>query len=425
MRSVRWGIAVGLVLVAGACGADDGPRFARDAGAPDAAQIPPGDTGGGVFDDVGEASGAMDAGSGGADLGNRDAEGEVGGEEGGDDMGAEPDAAVDLEPIPYTNPVLNASGDPDALKINGMYYVFLPRQIRKDGNPVGGKVVAYTSKDLVHWRARGEVYNNQNIAYGGNRSRGLWAPEVLAHNGRFYLYAVNVMSGGRDASTVGNKDIVVISSTDPLNFNGQPQKVLLDDGYAFIDPSPFVDPKSGDMFLLYKRRGRLGTGSSIHIRPMSGPRGFSGPATRLVHSDEFSGSQNIVEHPMLHYQGGVYFFLFSYGKGDDAGAEGYRVRYATSRKPMGPYTQRGILLGRDTVDGGKPIWAPGATSVVRDGDNRAWLVYRQKTTRDTTFANRAVCIERLLVRPNANPPSMAATPTRGIERDGPTPLSAP
>lgn len=277
-------------------------------------------------------------------------------------------------------------------------------------------MVAYTSRDLVNWEPQGAVFSNVDESYGGQNTVGLWAPEVLAHGGRYYLYYVNVMTGASD-ERVGDKDIVVVRSDDPLNFRGGDRRVLLNDDYAFIDPSPYADPETGELYLLFKRRGAFGTGTDIRIRPMRNPMNFSGSATILLQSENVPDSFQILEHPQLWHQGSVYFLLFS--KGNGAGTT-YQITYATSRSPMGPYTQRDTLFGSDTVAGGRRVISPGASSIVRDRDGLAWMVYRQKTTREHTFSNRAVSIDRVMIRPNT--PTIFGTPTRGVDLPAPTPL---
>lgn len=339
--------------------------------------------------------------------------GRGGAEDGG--IGA-PDAGPG-EPLVYRNGVLGESGDPHCARFGDTYYLYLPDQIRRDGEGVGGRVILHTSQDLVHWTRVGAVYDNVDEAYGGQQTIGLWAPEVLAHGGRYYLYYVNVMSGARD-ERVGDKDVVVIASDDPTDFRGGTRTVLLDDDFAFIDPSPFEDPSTGRLYLLFKRRGAFGTGSEIRIRPLSRPAAFSGEATTLLESESVPDSHQILEHPMMWRQGGVYFLVFS--KGDGAGTT-YQIAYATSGAPDGTFVQRGSLFRSDAdLTGDRRVIAPGASSIVRDGAGRTWMVYRQKTTTADTFADRQVCIDPITIDPPAR--EIRGNPTRGVVRPGPTPL---
>lgn len=343
------------------------------------------------------------------------------------DANAEPDAvedtareaAADTAPSFYRNVVLDESGDPFCGRFGDTYYLYLPDQVSKDGRIVGGRVLAFTSTDLVNWKPRGEVYNNVDHTYAGKQSAGLWAPEVMFRDGKYYLYYAGLTANPRD-DRVGDKDIIVVESSDPLNFAGGPRKVLLDDDYAFIDPSPFADPMSGKLYLLYKRRGAFGSGTEIDIRPMSGPTVFDGPATVLLESEKVPDTEQILEHPMMRRVGGTLFLLFS--AGDGAGTT-YRIAYATSSAPTGPFTYRKTLFQSDaplTGDLSKKVISPGASSIVRDGAGDTWMVYRQKTTTDHTFAKRGVCIDRVTF--DGASQSVTGDATRGVLRPAPKPL---
>lgn len=336
---------------------------------------------------------------------------------------AEPSDAADApeaSPLFYKNVVLDESGDPDCSRFGSTYYAYLPDQVRKNQQPVGGRVLGFSSKDLVHWTSLGEVFNNVDEAYGGQETIGLWAPEVLFHGGKYYLYYVNVMTGGADAE-VGNKDIVVIQSDTPESFqNGIGRKVLLDDDHAFIDPSPFEDPVTHELYLAFKRRGEYGTGSDLRVRPMASPTAFGGAATVLIESENVANSFSVVEHPMLWRQGNLFYLLFSRGQGD---RPTYGIAYATSKSITGPYEQRGVLFGSDGNLGGdvsKKVIAPGASSIVRDGAGATWMVYRQKKTAEDGWNDRGVCIDPIEVRPAEQ--KIVGTPTKGVLRPGPTPL---
>ena len=319
----------------------------------------------------------------------------------------------------YRNPVLDVSGDPACARFGGSYYLYLPEQVRRDGVPVGGRVIAYTSDDLVDWTSIGEVYDNVDVSRGGQSTIGLWAPAVLEHGDTYYLYYAEVMSNPAD-DEVGDKDIVVVESNDPGNFKGGDRTVLLDGAYAFIDPSPFRDPGTGDLYLYYKRRGAAGTGSEIHVRPMAGPTALGGPGTLLVDSETVPTADHTVEQPMAWRVGELYYLLYSRGSGSGTG---YHIPYLTSDRPTGPFTERGVLFESDadlTGDLSKKVISPGSSSIVRDGAGRPWVVYRQKTTTADTFADRCVCIDPVEFHPAAR--SVTGRPTKGVRRPGPTPL---
>jgi beta-xylosidase len=325
-------------------------------------------------------------------------------------------APVDPNPAQYENPVLAKSGDPFCARFGAWYYLYLPDQI---AGGKGGRVLVYRSKNLVEWEPRGEAYDNVDEMHGGQKSIGLWAPEVLAFNGKYYLYYASLMSGAKDPD-VGDKDIVVVESDDPEHFQGGQRTLLLDDAYAFIDPSPFVDPKNGNLFLYFKHRGMQGGGSTINVRPLKNPTTFDGPGKELFSSNDVPDAASIVEQPMVWREDDVFYLLYSRGQGDNAT---YQIAYATAKGAQGPFTQQGVLFRSDDnpgVNTPKKVIAPGASSIVRDADKAPWVVYRQKTSPMETFGDRFVAIDPITFKPGAL--AIEGHPSRGEKRKAPAAL---
>lgn len=318
-------------------------------------------------------------------------------------------------PGTYTNGVLDVSGDPFCIRFGDVYYLYLPIQ---NGDGTGGKVKVWTSANLVDWSGGDVVYDNTNHNYSGKYTTNLWAPEVMEHNGKYYLYVVNVMSDPVDAG-VGDKDIVVIEGDSPTSFNGS-KTILLDGLYAFIDPSPFSDPDNGNLYLVYKERRQTGTGSQINIQPMVSPTVFGGNSKMIFHSDDIPESANVLEHPHIRKDGGKFFLFFS----KDSGKKPlYKIDYAVANDVMGAYTHKGTLFQSDSDLSGTlndKVIAPGGSSIVVDGDNKSWMVYRQKTTTETTFEDRVVCIDRIDIFGEEG--EVRGTPSKGIAKTAPLPL---
>jgi beta-xylosidase len=315
----------------------------------------------------------------------------------------------------YANEVLDVSGDPYCVNFNGSYYLYLPLQ---NGDGTGGKVLAWTSTNLLDWTDLGEVYENTYHNYGGQKTTNLWAPEVMEYNGKYYLFVVNVMSDPIDSGP-GDKDIVIIEGSSPTDFSGE-KTVLLNDSYAFIDPSPFIDPTDSSLYLTYKRRGKTGTGSQIDIRPMSSLAIFSGDSRTIFHSDDISGSASVLEHPHIREEDGKYFLFFSKNSGKKPL---YKIDYAVAGSVMANYVHKGTLFESDSNLSSylhNKVIAPGGSSIVVDGSDKRWMVYRQKTTTEITFGDRVVCVDQIEIF--ADKDSVAGSPSKGVVKEAPTPL---
>jgi arabinan endo-1,5-alpha-L-arabinosidase len=52
----------------------------------------------------------------------------------------------------------------------------------------GKSVLAYTSKDLLHWDGPKTLFKTPDNYWGDATINGIWAPELHAYNGKFYLF---------------------------------------------------------------------------------------------------------------------------------------------------------------------------------------------------------------------------------------------
>lgn len=84
-----------------------------------------------------------------------------------------------LSEIPIRDPYIL----PD--KKSGYYYMYKSASVNTSGKALGG-VEAYKSRDLKNWEGPLQVFTvpNDNWITGG-----VWAPEVHAYNGKYYLFA--------------------------------------------------------------------------------------------------------------------------------------------------------------------------------------------------------------------------------------------
>lgn len=82
--------------------------------------------------------------------------------------------------MPYSNPVHDASfADPFVLAVDGGFVAY------GTGAVVDGRAFeVLRCDDLVHWEAVGGALEPLDEAWATD----YWAPEVAAHDGRFYLY---------------------------------------------------------------------------------------------------------------------------------------------------------------------------------------------------------------------------------------------
>lgn len=70
----------------------------------------------------------------------------------------------------------------------------------------------------------------------------------------------------------------------------------------------------------------------------------------------------------------------------------YRVQYATSDKPMGPYTYRGCIL-ETNADG--TIHGPGHHSVLKEGNEYYMVYHRHDNPHSNRGFHRQLCVDRM------------------------------
>jgi beta-xylosidase len=300
----------------------------------------------------------------------------------------------------YTNPLdtssLGTGGDPFCMKYNGTYYMY---------RPLDNTVVYNTSTDLINWTA------TQTVSFANGPSSGIWAPEVHQIGSTFYLVYANPngVSGGRDIMVCKMSSPTSCGTNSPVNIVGSNTAEIC------IDPSVYEE--NGHYYLIWKNVG-TGTGdhSRIRIRELNAANAtqFASGSSQSVIFPDISTNPLNKEHPFIlregYTSGGVnkfrYYLFFDSGQGD---TQDYKVEYATSSSLLGTYTYKGTLMSKNTNRG---IYSIGGHSVVRDGSNYRWMVYRGKSAPDDGWDGRRPRIDRLRIDALNNTADCEATTTQ-------------
>jgi GH43 family beta-xylosidase len=303
-------------------------------------------------------------------------------------------AAADVTPTSYANPVTwPAMADPGVVYFRGEYYLYPTAGLQ----PVG----VARSEDLVSWEWAGDVLEHGTA--GGWDARDIWAPEVLYHNGTFYLYYTGTSDGTDKTRRVG-----YATSKGPLGPFRSRGPLLP----AFtIDPHPFRDPASGRLYLYYN-----GPTTRNNVDEFVTPGGLAGSPEVVTEVTE-SREEFWNEAAWTVERDGAYYNFFSAGCFCSAA---YSVNYATSTAPKGaPWTKgrdNPLLGSTERVDG------PGHPSIVKGpGQVEDWAVYHGREAGAPVDA-RSSRVDRLYWnagRPYFMPPTRqeAARPDPGTFRD--------
>lgn len=291
-------------------------------------------------------------------------------------------------PLPRTNGTLGnpqfEGADPHAMMIDGELWVFPtggPRD--QTGTATGSwdadRFGAWSSRDLRHWTARGELIRRDQIKWIGDdgaKEHFLWAPGVATRNGKYYLY----YSVGPQNPTPSRIGVAVADRPQgPYRDSGKPL-VTGGNGFEAIDPMVFVDPKTNVAYLY----AGGSAGAKLRVWQMGDDM------MSVVREMTVATPRNFTEGAFVNYRAGTYYLSYSHGRfnGPD-----YSVHYATSSSPLGPWRYRGAILTSDAKHQG-----PGHHSIVPTPDGRTLIVYHRWEQRPGPApfkGERVVAIDRL------------------------------
>lgn len=278
--------------------------------------------------------------------------------------------------VPYNapgafNPILPGYfADPTLKKFGDTYYVYATT----DGSGAGfGPAQLWQSKDLVNWTL---------MPMNWPDSHWIWAPDVLhnANDGKYYyIYCqpcqIHVGSGetprGPWTNILGESEAVLVPDRFVKN-------AITLDGQTFVDDD-------GSIYMYWGTWGiydGFGCGAGRLTPDM---KGFT--ETRLIPNTEV---KDFFEAPFVLKKNGKYYFMYS---SDSCHDETYKVQYATSDSPLGPYKYEGCIL-QTNADG--TIHGPGHHSVLRDGDDYYIVYHRHDNPHSNRGFHRQVCIDPLV-----------------------------
>jgi beta-xylosidase len=335
----------------------------------------------------------------------------------------------------YTNPLPVPLADPYVLWVKDSGYFMYGTGDGEHG------FAAYSSQDLVHWKAEGQVYdgNNRNGWGTGN----YWAPEVFAVNGKYYmLYSAQWKQNPTHEKE--NFRIGVAVADKPTGpFTDLADHPLFDPGYPVIDADMYID-NDGKWYLYYSRccykhpvkseiadwakqkgwykeieeswvygvqlkiefTGTIGQPQLLLRPPVRRNDRQSAWESRSVTSKEVN--RRWTEGSVTFKKNNIYYLMYS---ANFFGGQYYAVGYATSRSPLGPFTKSSDnpVLQRNTDKGGT-VSGTGHNSIVHSPDHRElFCVYHGRTT--ATGDERVVFIDRMTISPGGKLKVLGPTTT--------------
>ncbi len=241
--------------------------------------------------------------------------------------------SADLGDGTFANPVLHADySDPDVVRVGDDYWMTASSFGHVPGLPI------LHSRDLVNWTLVGHALPRlvpEEVFRVPQHGKGVWAPAIRHHAGRFWIYYPDPDFG-----------IYVTTAVDPRGAWSPPSLVL--PGKGLIDPCPLWDD-DGSVWLVHAwARSRAGFNNVITLRRLTadGLAAADDGGVVIVDGNELPGYSTL-EGPKLYKRRGEYL-LFAPAGGV---ATGWQSVFR-ARDIRGPYRSRIVLdQGRSAVNG--------------------------------------------------------------------------
>lgn len=267
------------------------------------------------------------------------------------------------------NPVIPGYfADPTIKKFGDTYYMYATT----DGSGAGfGPAQVWTSKDFVNWTL---------MPMNWPDSHWIWAPDVIRHtDGRYYYFYCQpcIIHCGVSETPRGPWKNILSESEAVLVPDRFVTNAITLDGQTFVDDD-------GSVYLYWGTWGiykGFGCGAGKMTPDL---KGFT--ETRLIPNTE---AVDFFEAPFVLKRNGIYYFMYSSGSCHD---HTYRVQYATSDHPLGPYEYKGCIL--ETNEDGT-VHGPGHHSILKEGDDYYIVYHRHDNPHSNRGFHRQLCMDKM------------------------------
>lgn len=274
------------------------------------------------------------------------------------------------------NPIFSGwYADPEGIIFGDEYWIYptystdFDKQVYMD---------AFSSKDLVNWTKHERVLTKDNVHW---LTHALWAPAVVEKDGKYYFYfgANNIL----DNNQIGGIGVAVASNpAGPfIDALGHPLIGKIVNNAQPIDQFVFRD--DDDQYYIY-----YGGWGHCNVAKLK---------NNLIELDAFAEGDTLreitpegyTEGSFMLKRNGKYYFMWS--EGNFTGPD-YRVAYAISDNPLGPFKREGVILQQDPKIG----TGAGHHSVIKGkGKNEYYIIYHRHPLGAKDGNNRVVCIDKL------------------------------
>src|ERR1051326_470895 len=282
----------------------------------------------------------------------------------------------------YSNPVIPGDfPDPSIIRVGNEFWA------TATSSEWGPQFPLLHSTNLVDWELTGSVFKHRPTWAVAN----FWAPEISEYGGKYYVYYVGRKKGGPLSVAVAMAE----KPSGPYKDYGP----LVSQADGSIDPVP-VTNESDERYLVWKEDGNSQHQPTILWAQPLTPDGLTltGEPKDILHNDTpWEGA--VIEGPFIVHRG-EWFYLFYSGSGCCGRDCSYALGVARSQSLLGPWEKNPA----NPILAGNATWkCPGHGSIVRDENERYWLLYHAYSTKDFVYAGREALLDEVKFGTNGWP----------------------
>lgn len=293
-------------------------------------------------------------------------------------------AVVGLLTIPTafaTNPLImdQFTADPTARVFEGKIYLYPSHDIKAPpeykGKPnwfVMEDYHVFSSDNLTDWQDHGVIVKQTAVDWVDPNAYAMWAPDCVFKDGKYYFYfpAIAKSEGPNDNKRPGFRIGVAVADKPDGPFKPMSTPI---EGVRGIDPGVLID-KDGTAYLYYS----LG---KIYVAKLKPSMTEIDGEPQLIDNLPTRG---LLEGPFPFERNGIYYLTYPHVENQRE-----RLEYATSTSPLGPFTQRGVIL--DESESG--CWTVHHSIV--DYKGQWYLFYHDKDLSPSFDKNRSARADKL------------------------------
>ncbi len=270
-------------------------------------------------------------------------------------------------PLPAANPVLPGDyPDPSVIRVGDEYWATATSSEWAPLFPL------LRSRDLVSWEHVGNVFERRPDWAVGN----FWAPEIAAHNGKFYIYYTARKKGGPLSVAVATAD----KPAGPWTDHGP----MVSQDAGSIDAVPVTD-RDGSRWLIWKEDGNSRKQPTpLWLQKLSDDGTKLTGAMKEILRNDAPWEGALVEGAFVQARG-EFFYLFYSGAGCCGRGCNYALGVARAKNLAGPWEK---FSGNPILTDNAAWKCPGHGSIVSDQSGRDYLLYHAYDPKAFIYAGR-------------------------------------